>query len=464
MGFVVYDVETSGLNPRFDQILQFAAVRTDAELNIIDRFEARCRLQPSVVPSPEALHITRTSIESLVAPLRSSHYEMVCAIQACFSSWTPSMYLGFNSIKFDEEFLRQAFYQCLFPLYHTNTPNNCRGDVLKLARATATLRPDVLIAPVDPETGRRSFRLADIARANGIDHPNSHDAMSDVEATVAICRRIREGADDLWSSFQRFAAKAKVIDFIREEDAFGLFDYRAGDQEVHPVTMIGAHPENDNLRYCLNLTADLDALRQMDVEEIGELITQDPHVIHRLKVNASPLLCCVWELPAGDLALNTEDDLVRSGGLVRSDEGFVERLVAAAVKTERVYPPSPHIEQQIYDQPWFTNDDKAVCRRFHQVPWEKRLAIAGELQDPRLRRLAARLIYMERPEMLALDTRAAWAARIDARVKDADSDAPWLTLPKALEKLDAMAHDIAAEEDVRRLADLSSYLQQRLLS
>ena len=51
MDLIFYDTETTGTDSAFDQILQFAAVRTDAELNEVDRFETRCRISPRVVPS-----------------------------------------------------------------------------------------------------------------------------------------------------------------------------------------------------------------------------------------------------------------------------------------------------------------------------------------------------------------------------------------------------------------------------
>jgi hypothetical protein len=86
VAFTFYDVETTGLNKRFDQILQFAALRTDVDLIETDRFETRSRLMPQVIPSPKALHLTGTSLADATDASRQSHYDMVCEIATVLSS------------------------------------------------------------------------------------------------------------------------------------------------------------------------------------------------------------------------------------------------------------------------------------------------------------------------------------------------------------------------------------------
>ena len=48
--FVFYDLETTGISPAYDQPMQFAAIRTDLNLNEIERVEFRCRLAPHILP------------------------------------------------------------------------------------------------------------------------------------------------------------------------------------------------------------------------------------------------------------------------------------------------------------------------------------------------------------------------------------------------------------------------------
>ena len=106
-------------------------------------------------------------------------------IQRVLAEWSPALFLGYNSIRFDEEFLRQAFYQCLHPTFLTNTNRNARADVLNLMRAVFCLRPGVLQVPRDAD-GRQVFRLSDLAAANGLAAGGAHDAMRDVELTLQL--------------------------------------------------------------------------------------------------------------------------------------------------------------------------------------------------------------------------------------------------------------------------------------
>ncbi len=115
MAFIFYDTETTGLETAFDQILQFAAIKTDNDLNELDRFDIRCRLMPHMVPSPGALRVTGVTPAMLTNPNLPSHYEATCQIRAKLIEWSPAVFIGNNSIAFDEELLRQALFQTLHP-------------------------------------------------------------------------------------------------------------------------------------------------------------------------------------------------------------------------------------------------------------------------------------------------------------------------------------------------------------
>ena len=92
------------------------------------------RLLPYILPSPTALVVTRVTPAMLTAS-NHSYLEMVQEIRRWMSERSPSMIVGHNSIRFDESFLRQAFYQTLHPVYLTNTGGNYRGDTMRIAQA-----------------------------------------------------------------------------------------------------------------------------------------------------------------------------------------------------------------------------------------------------------------------------------------------------------------------------------------
>lgn len=443
MGFVIYDLETTGLKKRFDQILQFAAVRTDENLDVVEQVEFEGRLRPHILPSPGALHVTGARYDDLIDPLRPSYDTMLGNIHETLVRWTPSMFIGFNSISYDDEVLRQAFYESLRPpIFVTNMNGNSRGDLLKLARVVGTLRPDVLKSARNGD-GRRVFRLADLAEANGINSGRSHTAASDVATTLALCRLIATEAPTLWSSFMRFSNRSAVLDFIAEHEAFAAFEFKKGVQDVHPVTAIGFKPDEPNVRYCLDLTADLRTLRGMTPAELTAEVVKNDGPLLRLKANTSPILAELWELDADQLGDFTEADLEEIASAVRSDHAFSQRLVAAAVTSETVWPKSRYVEFQIYDS--FIRDyDADVCRRFHAAPWQERLAIIDRFQDPRLKKLARRIIYFERPNLLDADLRGRMDMALRDRLRGQEPDAPGRSFVASLEEFDLLQAEVGA--------------------
>jgi exodeoxyribonuclease-1 len=168
MAFVFYDTETTGTDTTFDQILQFAAILTDNDFRELDRFEIRCRLMSHIVPSPGALRANRVRPAVLIDLSLPSHYEAICTIAKKLRSWSPAVFIGYNSLSFDETLLRQAFYQNLNPVYLTNTNHNSRADVLRLVQAASVYAPDSIIVPT-AESGKPTRRplglgLGSIAR------------------------------------------------------------------------------------------------------------------------------------------------------------------------------------------------------------------------------------------------------------------------------------------------------------
>jgi exodeoxyribonuclease-1 len=446
VALVFYDVETTGLNKRFDQILQFAAVRTDVDLIEIGRLETRSRLMPHIVPSPKALHLTGTSLAKITDPSRPTHYSMVCEIAQTLTSWSPSVFLGFNSISFDEEFLRQAFYQCLHPVFLTNTPQNTRGDVLNLMRAAGTLHPSIIRPGI--VNGADVYQLGPLAAANGIALGRAHDATCDVEAMLELCRLVRAGAPELWSTFLRFSSKANVVDFVAAEEAFAYFNFYGSPRVMHFLTKVGISRRDANTHYCcLDLGGDIELLRKLDGSALVERINVEPRPIRRLRVNRSPLLYPLWDIEESLFGETSEEELLRSASSVKADPEFMGRLVDAADSAATVYPASEHVELQIYGGNFFSDSDRELCAAFHSAKWEDRLRLLDQMDDPRLRRLGRRLVYFEAPHLLEDRQRLAAGEDIAARRRGDSQYAspPWTTISVALSELASINTEVSEE-------------------
>ena len=287
MSFVFYDTETTGIHTSFDQILQFAAIHTDPDLNELERFEIRCRLLPHVVPSPVAMRVTGVRAAQLIDETLPSHYEMMCAIRKKMIEWTPSTFVGFNSIGFDEHLVRHSFYKTLHPPYVTNSPGNSRTDVMRVVQAASLFTLGKLVIPLG-DKGKPSFKLDRLAPANGFGHANAHDALGDVEATIFLSRLVSERCPDVWSSFMRFSAKAAVVDFDSSERLFCLADFLYGRPHCWLVTPIGASTDNPSALYVFNLGVDPDSLAALSDSKLQERLSSSPKPVLRIRSNAAP--------------------------------------------------------------------------------------------------------------------------------------------------------------------------------
>lgn len=446
-GFVFFDTETTGLRAGWDQIVHFAAIRTDHDLKELDRFELRSRLSPGVVPHPMALLTNGIPIGQLSDRSLPSYYEMMCELVRRLEIWSPAIFVGYNSMRFDEEMLRHALFQCFHEPYLTSTPGNGRADALTLALAAHTAAPNVLKAPRD-EDGRPRFHLGGIAAENGVTHRRAHDAISDVEAMLKVCRLVRTGVDEVWQRFQRFATKAAVSQFVETEDGFVLSEFFGGQAYHHPVALIGRPPENPNGRLCLDLTEDPDTYSAMSDEQLTSALCRKGTPIRRLAINAAPALCELWSAPdefLNGLDLDTAEARARR---VKDDPELCARLVAIYTGQWGEKEPSPHPEELLYVGKFPSDEDRMRRATFHDSAPNKRMEIVSRLQDPRLVHFGRQLIYSEHRGALPQEERLAADLALVERLLDAP-DGP-LTLPSALALIDTV---LETESDPAGLLD-----------
>ncbi len=434
MGFVFYDTETTGTETSFDQILQFAAIHTDSDLNELDRFEVRSRLLPGVVPSPRAMRITGIKAAQLVDPTIPSHYEMIRLLQEKFLQWSPAVFLGYNSIAFDEHLLRHSLYKTLHLPYLTNTNGNARSDVMRMTQAVHLFSPGALKIPKGPN-GKVTFKLDSLAPANGFEHQHAHDALADVEATIFICRRLSERAPAVWSSFMRFSQKAAVIDYVSSETIFCFSDFYYGKPFSCLVTSLGQNPNMPSEAYLYDVAVDPDSMMDLSEQQMIRRLNASPKPIRRLRCNASPMLMPAEDAPAIATAKTLGmEELERRAGVLEENQELRDRLISVFESEKKEDSVSPHVEQQLYSG-FFTESDQQLLAEFHLVDWAKRVSIVDRLEDPRLKQLGFRLIYAERPDVLDKEHRRELEGFHVQRLLSKSDDVPWLSLPKAQQEL-----------------------------
>ncbi|WPZ03949.1 exonuclease domain-containing protein [Blastomonas marina] len=399
MPFVFYDTETTGTSTDFDQILQFAAIKTDDDLNEIERFEIRSRLLPYVIPNPGALAVTGVRLRTLHDTNLPHHYDMMRAIEAKIQAWSPSIFIGYNTIKFDEELLRKGFFKTLQPPYPTSLNGNRRADVLTLLQAVSSLQPDALEFPTNSK-GKIVLKLDQVAPANGFAHEDAHDAMGDVLATIHLAALVRERCPVIWEQFVDLSSKSIAQDFVDSEDALLLTEVYYGTPYQFIVTKIGPTPGNPSSILALDLKHDPDQLGELSHEELIKKVQSSPKPIRRVKVNACPNVCKLDHAPPhckGDL---DDQTITYRANRIQADPDLRQRIIQAVVDAAPEYEDSPYVEEQLYAGGFLSNSDEQLMRQFHQVPWEQRPAVVAQMQDARLTYHAARLMYEMHPNGL----------------------------------------------------------------
>jgi exodeoxyribonuclease-1 len=445
MPYVFYDTETTGTETAFDQILQFAAIRTDDDLNELDRFNIRCRLLPHIVPSPGALCVTRVAPAMLTDPALPSHYEAIRQIRAKLLEWSPAIFIGFNSIEFDENLLRQALFQTLHPAFLTNTNGNARSDVMRVAHAVSIYAPDSITVPTD-DRGRQTFRLERLAPANGYNLDEAHEAMADVEATIYMARLARDRAPEIWQAMDRATAKNAVKEYVGAQSMFSLTERYFGRTYSWLVTPCGQNPEYDGQLAVFDLYYNPDEYRSLSAEELVGVLNASPKVIRSLRANGQPIMMPADAAPESTKALAVPpDELRRRVEVIQRDPDFQARVGQAQALRFADEEPSPHVEKRIYDG--FPNAaDQALMEQFHNADWPDRVGFADKIDDPRVSEFAYRLIYFERPDLLPAAKSAALDAWRAERALTEDDTVPWMTIRKALREADDLLKNASGDE------------------
>jgi len=452
MHFAFYDLETTGISPAFDQPLQFAAILTDGEFREIERVNLRCRIAPHIIPSPWALAVTGLRPAQLVDPALPTLFEFTQDITALIERWSPAVWTGFNSIQFDEEMLRQAFYQNLQPdIFATQFNGNTRFDILTALYAVWHRQPDVFDWPVEPD-GRVRFKLDRIAPLNGFAAHNAHDALGDVEATIHIARLIAQRAPTLWTELLANRDKAHVLHSLEAFQPMALIErFGGGPPRATIGCYCGTSASNPNQAAFVDLdAADPADLLAADDAALFAAVDATPKIIRAFSINKSPALLPV---PAPSAEQIRRAQVIATAPEFRARVG---RALAARFVADPAVP-TPPVEKQIYGG-FYSHADKALLTEFQHADWRRRQEIVATLTDPRLRQLGRRLVAFHAPELLSTEERGQYDAWLKERWSaPAVPEVEWTGLAKAQGALAEIRAKGAASQDM--IDEIAAHLQ-----
>lgn len=364
--FLWYDLETFGRDPRCTRIAQFAAIRTDAELQPVEApVSIFCRPAYDLLPSPTACVLTG------ITPQRAereglNEAEFAARMHDEFAQ-PGTCAVGYNSLRFDDEFVRYTLYRNFFDPYEREWRNgNSRWDLLDLARLAYALRPDGIEWPLRPD-GSASFRLGDLAAANGLLHTQAHDALSDVEATLGLARLIRHTQPKLFDYYLGFRSKqraASLLDYAAMTPVLHVSGrYPASRRCAALVLPIAPHPTIANRILICDLEPDPTPLMELAPDEIADrLYTPRADLpegevrvaLKEVHLNRSPALIELRHLTEADTAqlqLDVPRCLAHAERL-RSSEGLAEKVRQVyrhrGARTE-ANPNQADADQSLYD-------------------------------------------------------------------------------------------------------------------
>ena len=306
--FLWHDYETFGLNPRRDRPAQFAGIRTDAELNEVgEPVMIYCQPANDYLPDPASCLITGITPQQCLE--RGLPEQAFAAKIEQLLAQPGTIGVGYNTIRFDDEVTRFMFWRNLIDPYAREWQNDCgRWDLLDVVRMAYALRPEGIQWPLK-EDGRPSFKLEDLARANGLLHEAAHDALSDVRATIALARLIRSAQPKLFDfclglhKKDRVAAELGLPTSPQAAQPFlhvsGMFAPERGCLAV--MWPLATHPSNKNELLAWDLAYDPSELALLDVATLRL----------RLFSKSSELPEGVQRLPLKSVHLNKSPMVVR---------------------------------------------------------------------------------------------------------------------------------------------------------
>lgn len=419
--FLFYDLETFGSDPRRTRIAQFAAIRTNADLEIIDE-PVSFFVQPAddLLPSPGATMVTGITPQQA---LRDGMIEAE-AIARIFDEMSrpETCSVGYNSLRFDDEFTRFGFWRNFYDPYEREwRGGNSRWDLLDVMRLAHALRPEGIEWRQRDDGKGTSFKLEHLAEDNGLREGMAHEALSDVRALIGLARKLKAAQPRLWEYALDLRDKRRALRML---DAFAMQPLLHVSQRfpaarlcAAPVIPLTRHPSIDNRVVVFDLAQDVEPLLTLSAERIAERLYiaqtdlpegQQRIALKEVHANRCPALVEWSHLRDADFARLGIDPAVveeRAARLRAAGPALAEKIRQVYAR-EKGFPPCD-ADGALYDG-FVPESDKRLAAQVRATP-PHLLASAGfAFRDPRLQELLFRYRARNWPSTLSLDEQARW--------------------------------------------------------
>lgn len=426
--FFFYDLETSGLNPRHDRIMQFAGQRTSLDLEPIgEPFNILVTLNDDTLPSPDALMVTGITPQQTQADGMSEADFARLLVNEVFTEDTITV--GFNNIRFDDEFIRALFWRTFNDPYEWAwRDGRSRWDMLDVVRMTRALRPEGIEWPV--VDGKESNRLELLTKINGIDHFKAHDALSDVEALIAVTKLIKEKQPQLYEHLLAYRDKKKIAELVNLENK-KPFVYVSGQysSEFHKATVAFPFaPGRNSSVIVYDLRHDPTPFLKLSVSELAKIFfapweerQKEGFVrlpVKEMQYNRAPAVAPVGVLEREDgwarIGLS-EEVISKHRAILLGAPEFAENI-RSLFEGRPEFAKEKDPEAQLYES--FVPDvDKLRIEKVRHADQNTLADLHPEFTDERLGALLLHYKARNYPKSLAEDEVATWESWRAARIK-----------------------------------------------
>ena len=433
--FYFYDLETTGISSRDARIMQFAGQRTNMILEPIGEPDnILVKITPDILPEPDAIFITgitpqQTLLDGITEAEFLKYFHNTIA--------TPgTIFIGFNTVRFDDEFIRFANYRNFYDAYEWQWQDGrSRWDMLDVVRMTRALRPDGIKWPYGPD-GKASNRLELLASINKLNHDKAHDALSDVYATIEVAKMIRAKQPKLFEFLLKMRDKKEIEKLVTKAEPFIYTSGRfSGDYEKTTIAIaIAPHPMQKGSVFVYDLRFDPTPFKDMKPAEMAELLKkykfEDGELrlpVKQLQFNKCPAVAPLAVLTADDKErLKIDMDAVEKNlkNLLAMGD-FSDKLQEAIEINEKKRQTSfivdvNDVDSQLYDG--FFNDADRTKMSVVRAADENTLAdLHLDFADERLGKLL--LLYKARqfPKSLTADEQEQWQQYKAAKLLNRDA-------------------------------------------
>jgi exodeoxyribonuclease-1 len=447
--FFFYDLETSGFDARQARIMQFAGRRTDLELKPIgEPFNFLIKLTDDILPDIDATLITGITPQSTqMDGMTEAEFLRIFEDEIA----TPgTVFTGFNTIRFDDEFMRCLHYRNFYDPYEWQWQDG-RGkwDLLDVVRITRALRPDGIEWPFDIH-GKPTNRLELLTALNKLDHEHAHDAMSDVEATIAVARLIRNKQTKLFDYMYEMRDKTRLADLVEGGEPFVYTSgrYSSEFEKTTVAVHICAHPKHNGSAFVYDLRHDPTQYADMTPEQLAEKwrwkkdSTEPRLPVKKIQYNHMPAVAPMGVLDEASqkrLQINF-DDIQKHLGIIRKMTDLADRLCQAAELLDKKQQASLvsteyDVDNCIYDG-FFGTEDKNAMRVVRAADASELGNLGLKFKDQRLSALLPLYKARNYPKAMTDEERAEWER---FRVNKLMNGGPQSKMAKYFERLQQAA-------------------------